>query len=286
MPAPLATRAVLTGWNVEPALVAALGLAALVYGRGWRRLRARHAGRIGRANLGAFLLGLGTLFVALASPIDTFADRFLAVHMAQHIVLLVVTPPLLLLGAPVAPLLHGLPAGRTRALFATAVTRLADRLGHPIVCWLAMSVATWGWHVPAAFELAVASRGWHVVEHASFLTAGLLFWWPVVEPWPSRAHWPRAAMIPYLLLADVQNTALAAVLTFSDRLLYPSYGTNPGALDDQVAAGLLMWVPMSLAYLVPAGVLTARWLSPALTTARSASPLALPVPGTSDGVSR
>jgi cytochrome c oxidase assembly factor CtaG len=173
-----------------------------------------------------------------------------------------VTPPLLLLGAPVAPLLYGLPAGRPRALSGALVTRLADRLGHPLVCWLAMSLVTWGWHVPAAFELAVRDRAWHVVEHTSFLVAGLLFWWPVVQPWPSRARWRREAMILYLLLADVQNTALAAILTFAERVLYPSYGRGPEALDGQVIAGLLMWVPMALAYLVPAGVLTVRWLSP------------------------
>ena len=86
-----------------------------------------------------------------------------------------------------------------------------------------MSLATWGWHVPAAYELALRSPAWHVVEHASFLAAGLLFWWPVVQPWPSRPRWPRWAMIPYLLVADLQNTALAAMLVFSDRVLYPSY---------------------------------------------------------------
>ena len=270
--APLDARSVLTAWNAEPALVVALGLAASVYVRGWRRLRGRRPERLTAWHLAAFLGGLGTLFVALASPLDTLADRFLAVHMAQHIVLLVVTPPLLLLGAPIAPLLHALPAGRARAVLGTLVSRLTHRLGHPVVCWLAMSLATWGWHVPAAFELAVRDEAWHLVEHASFLTAGLLFWWPVVQPWPSRAGWSRGALVLYLLFADVQNTALAAILTFSDRVLYPTYGRGPSPLDDQVAAGLLMWVPMSLAYLVPAAVLTARWLSPAPATDARHSP--------------
>lgn len=268
--APLDARAVLTAWNVEPALVVALGLAALVYVRGWRRLHARRPGRIGAWRLAAFLCGLGTLLVALASPLDTLADRFLAVHMAQHIVLLVMAPPLLLLGTPIAPLLHGLPASRARAVLGAFVSRLSDRLGHPVVCWLAMSLATWGWHVPAAFELAVRDRAWHVVEHASFLTAGLLFWWPVVQPWPSRARWPRGALILYLVLADIQNTALAAILTFSESVLYPSYGRGASALDQQVIAGLLMWVPMALAYLVPAAVVTVRWLSPGALTGDAA----------------
>jgi cytochrome c oxidase assembly factor CtaG len=260
--APLDARAVLTAWNVEPALVVALGLAALVYVRGWRRLHARRPARMSVGRLAAFLGGLGALFVALASPLDTLADRSLAIHMTQHIVLLVVVPVLLLLGAPMVPLLHGLPAGGTRATLGALASRLADRLGHPLLGLLVMSLAMWGWHVPAAFELALASRAWHVAEHATFLGAGLLFWWPVVHPWPFRARWPRSAMIPYLLFADVQNTALAAILVFADRVLYPSYGRGPDALADQVVAGLLMWVPMSLAYLVPAAMLTARWLSP------------------------
>jgi cytochrome c oxidase assembly factor CtaG len=165
----------------------------------------------------------------------------------------VVTPPLLLLGTPLMPLLFGLPMGRPRVLLGRLAARIDAWVGHPLAGLLAMSLATWGWHV---------------VEHASFLLAGLLFWWPVVRPWPYRRRWPRPAMIPYLLLADLQNTALAAVLVFSDRVFYPSYGSGPAALADQVAAGVLMWVPMSLAYLVPAGVLTVRWLSPAPSRGR------------------
>jgi len=260
---PLDASTVLGAWNVAPALVAALGIVAAVYARGWRRLGARRPGRLRYGHLAAFLGGLGTLFLALASPLDVLADRSLAVHMAQHIVLLAVTPPLLLLGAPLVPLLWGLPSGRSRALCGRCA-RWADAwLGHPAIGLLAMALATWGWHVPAAFELALRERAWHVAEHASFLAAGLLFWLPVVRPWPLRRRFPVWGAIPYLLFADLQNTVLAAMLVFSGRVLYPSYGTGARALDEQIAAGLLMWVPMSLVYLVPAAALTVRWLSPA-----------------------
>jgi putative membrane protein len=272
---------VLGAWNVAPPLVAGLALVAAVYARGWYRLRKRRPGRIGGRQLVAFLGGLTTLFLALASPLDVLADRSLAVHMAQHIVLLAVAPPLLLLGAPLVPLLAGLPAGRySRALFARCARLVDGRLGHPATCLVAMSLATWGWHVPAAFELALRVRAWHVAEHATFLTAGLLFWWPVVQPWPARRRLPAGGAIPYLLLADVQNTALAAFLVFSGRVLYPSYGTGARALDEQIAAGILMWVPMSLAYLVPAAVLTVRWLSPAASPAQR-GPRRLPASGSS-----
>jgi cytochrome c oxidase assembly factor CtaG len=210
----------------------------------------------------AFLAGLGALLVALTSPLDTLADRSLPIHMAQHLVLLVVVPPLLLAGAPIVPLLRGLPSGRMRTALG-AVVALADRRRAPgRRSRRALRSRTWGWHVPAAFELALRDRAWHVAEHASFLGAGLLFWWPVVQPWPSRARWPRWAIVPYLLLADVQNSALAALLIFSDRVFYPTYGVGPRRSRSQALAGLLMWVPMSLAYLVPAAVVTWRLLSP------------------------
>jgi cytochrome c oxidase assembly factor CtaG len=261
-PAPqLDARSALRAWEVPPALVVALVLTAVLYGRGWRRLDARRPGRVSVGRLGAFVAGLVMLFVALASPLDTLADRSLPIHMAQHLVLLVVVPPLLLAAAPIVPLLHGLPAGIARTALG-AVASLVERIAHPIVGLAALSLAVWGWHVPAAFELALRERVWHLAEHASFLAAGLLFWWPVVHPWPSRARWPRWAIVPYLLLADVQNTALSALLIFSERVFYPTYGIGPAALESQALAGLLMWVPMSFAYLVPAAVVTWRLLAP------------------------
>ena len=259
---PLDAATALRAWEIPPALVVALAVTALVYARGWRRLHVRRPGRVSARRLVAFLAGLGALLVALTSPLDTLADRSLPIHMAQHLVLLVVVPPLLLAGAPIVPLLRGLPTGRLRTALG-AVAALAERVAHPVVGLVALSLATWGWHVPAAFELALRDRAWHLAEHASFLGAGLLFWWPVVQPWPSRPRWPRWAIVPYLLLADVQNSALAALLIFADRVFYPTYGVGPAALADQALAGLLMWVPMSLAYLVPAAVVTWRLLSPA-----------------------
>lgn len=138
-------------------------------------------------------------------------------------------------------------------------------------------VSTVGWHVPRLYELALRSEFWHDLQHMCFLGTGLLFWWPVVQPWPSRPHWPRWATIPYLLLADIQNTALSAFLIFSERVLYPSYAAGPQfwgipALEDQAAAGAIMWVPGSVIFLVPAAVIAIRLLDspqrPSLTTNR------------------
>src|SRR5205807_10355049 len=105
-------------------------------------------------------------------------------------------------------------------------------------------------------DLALRSPGWHYLQHACFLGAGLVFWYPVVRPYPARPRWPLWLLFPYLILADLQNTVLAALLTFADRALYPYYTTVPrlagqSALADQSAAGVLMWIPGSAAFLLP-----------------------------------
>src|SRR5262249_52979070 len=116
--------------------------------------------------------------------------------------------------------------------------------------------ATWIWHVPAFYEAALRSDSWHYLEHVTFVVSGLLFWWPVVQPYPSRPQCSRWLLIPYLLLADLLSTPLAALLTYSGSVLYPHYLQAPrlmgiSAREDQAVAGLLMWIVGSLAYLVP-----------------------------------
>jgi len=248
-------------------------VAAVVYARGWRRYRLRLPGRFAVPQLAAFLGGLACLCAAILPPLDEAADARLSAHMVQHILLLTVAPALLLLGDPLLPLLRGLPDAWRRSLVAPLLRWRSLRaavhwLVHPLAALLLSSIIFWSWHLPTVYQLALRVPAIHLVEHASFLAGGLLFWYPVVLPWPGRPRWPSGAMIPYLLAADVQNTVLAAVLTFSDRVLYPSYqfhgrATEAAALADQVLAGVIMWVPMSFAYLVPAALLTIRLLSPA-----------------------
>ncbi|MGD0930678.1 MAG: cytochrome c oxidase assembly protein [Candidatus Korobacteraceae bacterium] len=259
---PPVSQAVLLSWSVPPAATLALVLTALVYLRGWVLMR--HAGvpfvPLWRAV--SFLLGLLSLWIALASPLDTFSGFVLTAHMLQHMMLMMLAPPLLLLGAPVVPLVRGLPVFAAREFAGPFLNwRVAKRVGsaltHPIVALLLMGGAMFAWHTPRLYELALASSSWHQFEHACFFLASLVFWWPVIQPWPSRTRWPRWAVVPYLLVADLENTALAAILVFSDRLLYPSYDAVPrlfgfSALHDQAAAGAIMWVMGSLAFVVPA----------------------------------
>jgi putative membrane protein len=251
-------------WSVPPMATLAIELTALVYLRGWWRLRRSGVSFVPAWRALAFLSGLLTVWIALASPIDALNELLLMAHMLQHMLLMMVAPPLILLGAPLVPVVRGLP-GLLRRTVAVPI-RLGHALTNPIVGVLLMGLVMFAWHTPRWYELALRSEPWHEVEHASFLLVSLIFWWPVVLPWPSRAQWPRWAMVPYLLLADLQNTLLSAILAFSDRVLYPSYARAPrmfglSALEDQVAAGAFMWVAGSIVFIVPAIVLTIHLLS-------------------------
>ncbi len=138
---------------------------------------------------------------------------------------------------------------------------------HPVFCWLASTAAVIGWHIPAVFDLAMHSQRWHAIEHASFLAAGLLFWLPVIQPWPSVARWTRWYVPMYLFLATLPCDALSAFLVFCNRVVYPHYLSaqrvfDISALGDQEFAGALMWVWVTFVYLVPAAAVTIQMLSP------------------------
>ena len=260
-----------TRWEIPTVPTALLALVAAIYVIGWYRAHQTRPAELPSWRLAAFLSGIGSVFVAISSPLDTFSESLLFMHMAQHFVLMSVAPPLLVLGAPVVPLLRGLPLSVIRLLQPLFRSRTAHALlrylQRPLFAWLAMNVAYIGWHVPAAYEFALQSEAWHNVEHACFLFTSLLFWWPVVRPWPSRPINSQMLLIPYLVCADLVNTGVSAFLCFSGRLAYPSYGDvqRPfplSALNDQIAAGAFMWVFGSLVFLVPVAAIFVRWLSP------------------------
>jgi cytochrome c oxidase assembly factor CtaG len=253
--------AALRSWAFAPWLLAALLLTAGVYLRGWLMLQRRDPRRWNGGHLAAFLGGLAAIYLALASPVEPFAALLLQVHMVQHLLLMMVAPPLLWLGAPLFPLLRGLPRPvrvywAAPLLAAPPLRRLFGRLTHPLTALALFVAATWVWHAPPMYDLALRSSAWHYLEHACFLGTALLFWYPVVRPYPARPRWSAWLLLPCLMLADLSNTALAALLTFSDRLLYPYYAEVPrlagiSPLDDQAAAGVVMWVPGSAAFLLP-----------------------------------
>jgi putative membrane protein len=261
-----------TRWEIPWVVTSELALTACLYTRGWIRMRRTRPALFAPWRLTCFLGGITALFVAVASPLDTFSETLLFLHMAQHFVLMSIAPPLIVFGAPVVPLLRGLPrwfiTRLLRPLFRSGVLKAAGHLlTRPRVAWLAMNAAYIGWHIPRAYEFALASENWHNVEHACFFLTNLMFWWPIICPWPARGLPSRWILIPYLLLADIVNTGVSAFLCFAGRLLYPSYASAArpfglSALNDQVAAGAFMWVCGSMVYLIPAVLIVAGLLSP------------------------
>jgi len=215
---------------------------------------------------------LVSLWAAAGSPLAALDDHLLTAHMVQHLLLMTVAAPLILVGAPAITLLQGLPQRLVRSplgpfLRYPPVLGFGRILTHPVFCWLAATATVIGWHVPALFELAMGSARWHGFEQASFFAAGLLFWWPVVQPWPSLVRWPRWGVPLYLFLATLPCDALSAFLTFCGRVVYPQYMSTPHILDisplgDQECAGALMWVWVTFVYLAPAVVVTVQMLSP------------------------
>src|SRR5262249_43334535 len=161
----------------------------------------------------------------VSSPLDAFSGLLLSAHMVQHLLLLMVAPALILLGSPALPLLRGLPRPLARDgigpfLRWQRLRHVGHLLTNPIIFWMAIAATICIWHLPSAFELALRSPAWHKAEHLSFVCAALLFWWPVVRPFQHRPRWPLWLLPIYLLAADLVNTALSAILTFSDRVLY------------------------------------------------------------------
>jgi putative membrane protein len=191
--------------------------------------------------------GLFSLWAAVGSPLAALDHQFLTFHMVQHLLLMTVAAPLILLGAP-----HAL--GRI--------------VTHPVLCWLASTVVVIGWHVPAFFELGMHSAAWHAIEHTTFFAAGVLFWGPVIQPWPSVSTWSRWGVPLYLFLATLPCDVLSAFLTFCNRVVYSHYLVpahrlfDISPLGDQECAGALMWFWITFAYLVPAAVVAIQMLSP------------------------
>jgi cytochrome c oxidase assembly factor CtaG len=260
-----------SAWAILSPATLVIAVALAVYARGWRRLHAALPRRWSVRRAACFAAGAAALWIALQSPLDALSSWLLTAHMAQHFLLSMVAPPLLLLGWPQSPMLAGAPRWVSRdalgpLLAWPAAWRLGRALTHPVTGWIAMALATWIWHLPAMYQAALERPAWHAIEHLTFLWCGLLFWWSVVAPYPWRSPWPRIAMPLYLLSADGANTIVAAALAFAPGVVYPWYeSTAPTfgvtALADQQAAAALMWIPGQLLYLVPAVAILYRSLS-------------------------
>jgi cytochrome c oxidase assembly factor CtaG len=249
------------------AVTFALVISALVYFRGWLRLRNGLPNLISAYRLSAFMAGLFSVWVAIGSPLAPLDHQSLTIHMVKHLLLMTVAAPLILAGARGLVLWRGLPARSIQSdlLFANSAVGRLERPRLVVLCWMAGTATVIGWHLPSAFQLGMRSQWVHSVEDVCFLLAGLLFWWPVALAGVTKS--PRWSIALYLFLATLPCDVLSAFLVFCNRLVYAHYlsttqlfGMSP--LQDQESAGALMWVWVTFAYLIPAVVVTMRMLSP------------------------
>ena len=247
----------------------ALIVGSFGYLREWLRLR-RHDHNVEGWRAGSFLLGLLFIWIAMASPLAVRDHEMLTVHMVQHLLLMTLAPPLILLGVHREPkandLLQRLQLiGRPSIAKPTQLSRSV--ISHPALCWLAAAGTLVVWHIPSVFMLGLRSQIWHGAEQASFLITGLLFWSPVVRPLQNSLKWPESSMLLYLFLATLPCDILSGFLVFCDRVVYPVFLSSPrsfglSALQDQQCAGALMWTCVTVVYLIAGAVFTARLLSP------------------------
>lgn len=256
-------------WNWQPSIVMGLVLAAWLYAGGVRTMWQRAGGGHGvtRRQALAYSGGLLALCVALVSPLDALGTALFSGHMVQHLVLILIAAPLLVLGKPLLPLLWTLPRAWRRAL-GRSMRRPALRTGwhliaNPLVASVIHFSAVWIWHLPAFFQAALHNEIVHAVEHLSFLITALLWWWVVIESQAQRGLGYGVSLLA-IFAATVQSGVLGALLTFTDRPWYPAYGAAGVAwgltpLEDQQLAGVVMWVPAGVVYLVAAVILFVRW---------------------------
>jgi len=263
-------QAIFNDWSPPIFVTSALILTAIIYTRGWIAISRTRPAQFPTWRLTVFLLGLAIIWIAIASPMDGFADASLSAHMIEHLLLMSFVPPLLLLGYPVVPLLRGVPRILTIHLLGPlirirALRRLSRFLTTPLVAWLAMNTIFLIWHIPRAYDFALEHEYWHEFEHTCFLGSSLLFWFPLIRPWPANPNYPGWHMIIYLVGSDIVNTALSAFLAFCDRPVYDFYLHTPNPfgitpLTDQVTGAVIMWVIGSTVFLFPAFIITLRLL--------------------------
>ncbi len=262
-------------WSFDPPLVLVVDL-AILYWYGNRRTPAPARTRgVRRLRHACFYAGLAVLLIALASPLERLSEQLFWAHMLQHVLLLVVAPPLIVLARPWVrlwrslgvqarrSLAHSFTEGRLRPL-----RRLSAALGAPLPSFALFSGVVLIWHVPALFDATLHSEALHALEHTLFFCTALMFWKQVIDSPPLRAPLGELWRIAYLVGAMVVMWVLAVVLAFAPHPLYGAYaqmGSRPGGIsaiaDQQVAAGI-MWVPGSIPLLVVLFVYCNRWLSP------------------------
>lgn len=248
----------LTQWNLDPTILIGTALITGLYLYAIGPLRKRH--NFERARPGqifSFLLGVFLMFLALVSPLDELGDSYLfSAHMLQHLVLTIVGPPLLVAGTPEWFLK---PVVGNRITFS-----VAKALTYPAVAFTLYNFDFWLWHAPPLYNATLENEAIHILEHMTFIIFGILNWWPMFSPSKDLPRLSIGGQILYLFLSGMPSVALGAGLTFLPPLYAPYlsaprvWGISPAV--DQQLGGLIMWIPVSIAYIILMSVLFIRWM--------------------------
>jgi cytochrome c oxidase assembly factor CtaG len=247
----------LRAWEFEPSVVGGCAVLLVLYA-------VAHRDDPGRA--GWFVAGVAAIFLALVSPLDVLSDTYLfSAHMAQHLMLVLVAPPLLIAGLS--------PRMIRRAMKTAAVGRIERVLGNAIVAWTIGMATLWIWHAPSLYNAALDDEDLHIVEHLCFLISATIYWWPIVSP-AEELRMSAMPAVMYLATGAVANSVLAILLTFARPGLYPAYLDPPDPLGilpmvraqwgltpaaDQQLGGLLMWIPGGMVFMGAVVWVIARW---------------------------
>lgn len=256
-------------WVTDPAILATLAVAALLYGLGVARLwRTTHVG--GGITVGDacwYSAGWISLALALVSPLHPWGEVLFSAHMTQHEILMLVSAPLMVLGRPLLAFMWALPRPARAAVGQWMNTRAGHGLWqlaiNPAVAWLVHAVALWVWHIPSWFQATLHNDFIHSLQHASFFGSAILFWWALIYGHKRVLGYGMGIM--YLFTTAVHSGALGALLIFTQGPWYPAYAGTAGywgltPMEDQQLGGLIMWVPAGVVYIVAALLMFIGWL--------------------------
>jgi putative membrane protein len=268
----LAIAEIARWWTPDPFVIVTLTVASILYARGVLALR-RRGHEVRTRETVSYALGIFSIAIALLSPLDRLSDVLFSAHMGQHEILILVAPPLLVLGRPfhVVPWAFSDPnAVVTFAQRYRGAWRVAT---HPTLVVVVHALVLWIWHLPLFFEAALANEAVHAFQHLGFFVTAALFFWALIHGRYGRLGYGVAVLFVFVTAAH--SSALGALITVAGRVFYPTYvatGQRWGvsALEDQQLAGLLMWIPAGLIFLVLALGLIAAWLGEAERRGRRA----------------
>ena len=256
----------LLAWRFEPAVVIGLAAAVAIYLWAVRHVRRRHPAHPHPGHRGWFFFGgLAALAVALLSPIEAYEGVLFSVHMVQHMILELVAAPLLLASAPITLALRAASPSVRRRLLAVLQSRAVHVLSFPLIAWVLFAAVNWGWHFSLLYDQALENELLHYIQHASFLGAALLFWWPIISADPSPWRMPHPLRLLYLFVAMPQNSFLGVAIMSASTTLYPHYltttrGWGPTPLEDQSLGGVIMWTVGDVAFLAGAALVLLDWM--------------------------